>query len=105
MAPRSPEYGPETSPTPSIPAIFFSAGSMRDFTAASVTLPSSTFHTTVSVSPELCGKAFSIRSSARVESVSGRENSFAYVLPALVAAVPTPMSAASHSSTTTSRCR
>jgi len=31
----------------------------------------------VSVSPEVFGKAFSIRSYALLESVSGRENTFA----------------------------
>ncbi|CAM5231921.1 hypothetical protein SFUMM280S_02824 [Streptomyces fumanus] len=50
-----------------------SAGTIRDRTEASRTDPSSTFHTTVSVSPELRGNAFSIRSPARAESVSGRE--------------------------------
>jgi hypothetical protein len=54
-----------------------SAGSIRDRTASSRTEPSSTFHTTVSVSPELCGNAFSIRSYAREESVSGREKTSA----------------------------
>lgn len=33
-------------------------------------------HTTVSVSPELRGNAFVIRSYACLESVSGRENTF-----------------------------
>lgn len=66
-------YGLVTSPTPGIFAISASFGSIRDRTESSRTVPSSTFHTTVSVSPADCGKAFSIRSYARVESVFGRE--------------------------------
>ena len=52
-------------------------GRIRSRTAWSRTDPSSTFQTTVSVSPEVFGKAFSIRSYALLESVSGRENTFA----------------------------
>jgi hypothetical protein len=50
---------------------------MRERTAASRTVPSSVFHTTVSVSPARSGKALRIRSYARLESVSGREKTSA----------------------------
>ncbi len=65
-----------TSPTPFSAAMSFSAGSILDRTAASRTEPSPVFHTMVSVSPALSGKAFAIRSYAVLESVSGRENTF-----------------------------
>lgn len=58
-------------------AILSSAGWIRDRTSWSRTEPSSTFHTTVSVSPALAGNASSIRSYAFLESVSGREKTFA----------------------------
>lgn len=66
-----------TPPTPFMPAILSSAGWIRDRTSSSRTEPSSTFQTTVSVSPALAGNAFSIRSYAFLESVSGREKTFA----------------------------
>jgi hypothetical protein len=65
-------YGLLTSPTPSMRPIDSSAGSIRERTDSSRTVPSSTFHTTVSVSPDRSGKAFCIRLYARVESVFGR---------------------------------
>lgn len=55
-----------------MPAISLSAGSIRSRTDPSRTEPSETRHTTVSVSPERSGKAFTIRSYACVESVFGR---------------------------------
>lgn len=70
-------YGPVTPPTPFIFAILSRAGWIRAGTSWSRTEPRSTFHTTVSVSPALAGKAFSIRSYAFLESVSGREKTFA----------------------------
>ncbi len=60
-----------------MPAILSSAGWIRDCTDGSFTEPESTFQTTVSVSPEVFGKAFAIWSYALLESVSGREKTFA----------------------------
>lgn len=70
-------YGLVTPPTPAILPIFSSTGWIRDCTDWSRTVPASTFHTTVSVSPARSGKAFSIWSYARLESVFGREKTFA----------------------------
>ncbi len=77
IRPSSLTWGSVISPTPSIRPISARAGSIRDVTAASRAEPSSTFHTTVSVSPAVSGKAFSIRSYALLESVSGKEKTFA----------------------------
>src|SRR3954463_12987956 len=78
---------------------------MRCRTEASRTETESTCHTTVSDSPDWSCTALSSRWMTLLDSVLGSENTFEYVLPATLPAVPAPNSAATHSRITSHLCR
>jgi hypothetical protein len=73
-------------------------------TAGSLTDPESTRHTMASDDPPCPGNACSSSSSARVDSVPGREKASVYCGTAAADPTPSPIASTSHSPRTTKRC-